>query len=847
VIENGSVLLSHSWLLAAPRLARRSAQRLVLAALASLALVGAVLAVASPAAADPSWTVTNPTVFGLGDSLFWQCGESLGLGDRSLGMIGWNGGTTQDMRDRMSSSTPDWPFMTESSHAEELADFRDAGTWVIGLGSNDIRISDASRFQANVEWFMQQAQGRPVEWFTLYYPAFGAKADQFNAVLQDAALRYSNLRLLDWNGFAAGHPAAIAEDRLHIADYTGGCEDGRFALIRANVPDVVDQPTPVYPSAPTTLPSPDPIAAEYDATGGAGGPLGDPTGSVICGLRYGGCKQSYTGGLVVWNPGTGAHALTQSAILAKYQSTRADMGLLGYPTDDTTCGLARGGCSQSFQGGTIYWSPASGAAYSTGLLDQRYRAMGAQNGVLGYPTMDTQCDLTTANGCYQDFQYRRLYWTASSGVHFIYGALYDRYAAAGWERGVLGFPVTDSICGLVRGGCYQGFTGGYIYSSATAGTHVTLGTIRDRWAAAGSERSGFGYPVTDTSCGLVRGGCYQHFEGGSIYSTPTAGTHIIYGALRDRWAAAGWERSGFGYPVTDSICGLVGGGCYQHFESGSMYSSPASGTRLIYGAIRDRWAAAGSERSGFGYPVTDSICGLVRGGCYQHFQGGSIYSAPGSGTHIVYGAIRDAWIAQGWEQGLLGYPVTDTICGLVGGGCYQHFESGSIYSSPASGTHISYGAIRDRWAAAGWERSGFGYPVTDAICGLVRGGCYQHFQGGSIYSTPTAGTHIIYGAIRDAWIAQGWQRGLLGYPVTDTICGLVRGGCYQHFEGGSIYSSPGSGTHIVYFGPMRDRWASTGWEAGPYGYPTSDQYRVSGGVAQRFQGGTLTLVGGRVR
>ena len=51
-------------------------------------------------APDETWTATTSTVFGMGDSLFMQCGETLGLGSRSLGIVGWAGGTTDDLRAR---------------------------------------------------------------------------------------------------------------------------------------------------------------------------------------------------------------------------------------------------------------------------------------------------------------------------------------------------------------------------------------------------------------------------------------------------------------------------------------------------------------------------------------------------------------------------------------------------------------------------------------------------------------------------------------------------------------------------------------------------------------------------
>ena len=39
-------------------------------------------------------------------------------------------------------------------------------------------------------------------------------------------------------------------------------------------------------------------------------------------------------------------------------------------------------------------------------------------------------------------------------------------------------------------------------------------------------------------------------------------------------------------------------------------------------------------------------------------------------------ARADGWAASGWEEGPLGYPITDATCGLPGGGCWQAFEDG---------------------------------------------------------------------------------------------------------------------------------------------------------------------------
>ena len=154
--------------------------------------------------------------------------------------------------------------------------------------------------------------------------------------------------------------------------------------------------------------------------------------------------------------------------------------------------------------------------------------------------------------------------------------------------------------------------------------------------------------------------------------------------------------------------------------------------------------------------------------------------------------------------------------------------------------------VLEKWASTGWENGVLGYPTTELFCGLPDGGCGQHFQGGSIYSTPAGGPVVVRTAIRDRWAAQGWERGPLGYPTSDTFCGLRDGGCGQHFQGGSVYrfaSTPAVVVPTVF----RDVWAAQGWENGQLGYPTGETFDYRGMLAQSFQGGTLVrLADGRV-
>lgn len=245
-----------------------------------------------------------------------------------------------------------------------------------------------------------------------------------------------------------------------------------------------------------------------------------------------------------------------------------------------------------------------------------------------------------------------------------------------------------------------------------------------RQAAAGD----LGQPTRGVGVGLRNHGKFQHFERGSVYVSNRTPTMWVRGRIHDEWASLGWENGYPGYPTEPERCGLVRGGCYSVFERSAIYWAPATGAVEINGSTRDRWGRLGWERGWLGYPTRTKYCGLTRGGCLQRFEGGVMYWTSRTGTHAVRGKIFEHWGTSGWERGHLGYPTTDENCGLRQGGCFTHFQGGSIYWSPGTGAHTVKGRIKSRWAAGGWERGRLGYPVTNERCDRV--GCTQKFQGG---------------------------------------------------------------------------------------------------------------------
>lgn len=175
-----------------------------------------------------------------------------------------------------------------------------------------------------------------------------------------------------------------------------------------------------------------------------------------------------------------------------------------------------------------------------------------------------------------------------------------------------------------------------------------------------------------------------------------------------------------------------------------------------------------------------------------------------------------------------------------GVGRYNHFERGSIYWTPTLGAHVVMGSIRVKWEQLGWERSILGYPITDELTTPDGRGRYNHFQGGSIYWTQETGAWEVHGSIRAKWEQLDWEKGILGYPITDETVTPDGVGRFNHFQKGSIYWTPTTGAHEVH-GLIRAKWESLGWETGALGYPVSDEYAVTGGRESEFQKGFLTL------
>ena len=90
---------------------------------------------------------------------------------------------------------------------------------------------------------------------------------------------------------------------------------------------------------------------------------------------------------------------------------------VGRPIMNAVCQLRDGGCYQVFTQGTIYWSQQTGAKAIRGGIKDKWVSSGSENGALGYPTSG---EIASGNGVYQSFQGGTIYWTPSAGASVVY-------------------------------------------------------------------------------------------------------------------------------------------------------------------------------------------------------------------------------------------------------------------------------------------------------------------------------------------------------------------------------------------------------------------------------------------
>ncbi|MEV4158081.1 hypothetical protein AB0J48_34160 [Nocardia salmonicida] len=260
--------------------------------------------------------------------------------------------------------------------------------------------------------------------------------------------------------------------------------------------------------------------------------------------------------------------------------------------------------------------------------------------------------------------------------------------------------------------------------------YEVCGAIKDKYNELGGPSSFLLWPTTNELTQPDGIGKRTVFQNGPIFWSPWGGAHPVVNHFYAAWQRNGWEAGILGYPTSDEVVNADGVGRRQEFQHGAIYWR-LNEAYAIGGAIRDRWNQLGAEGGPLGYPTTDEVVAAKYDGRYNNFENGTIIWSGQTGTDVLFGTFRDKWAAVGREGGFLGYPTTDEQMTPNGLGRYALFEGGSIYQkNGGSGPFIVAGAIAQQWGDFGWEAGRFGFPISDEYD--MDGGRAQDFEHGTL-------------------------------------------------------------------------------------------------------------------
>jgi hypothetical protein len=331
---------------------------------------------------------------------------------------------------------------------------------------------------------------------------------------------------------------------------------------------------------------------------------------------------------------------------------------------------------------------------------------------------------------------------------------------------------------------------------------------------------------------IVPDGNRQKFVLNPIWNGPTFTNQYTLFAFHD-WSVGPENTLRF----DSSLTWAGANGEIVTFDPGKIVSASS---HMVYGAIQGKYidtanqrdAGGGVVQRGLGLPTSDESDVLDSTGQWigrvSHFHGGDIYWSPATGAHVVYGGILAKYnqslylrdVAGRVVKDLLGLPTSDEVAlHGVGGARVSYFQGGDVVWSAAQGAHVIYGLIGADYAATAGERDAYGNPVQ-ALLGMATsdevgvpglpGARVSHFEHGDIFWSAATGAHVVYGAIRDAWLGLGGPTSWLGLPITDELAEPNGLGIYPHdsrgrvsyFQHGLIYWSPSTwivilGTHTL--------------------------------------------------
>ena len=152
------------------------------------------------------------------------------------------------------------------------------------------------------------------------------------------------------------------------------------------------------------------------------------------------------------------------------------------------------------------------------------------------------------------------------------------------------------------------------------------------------------------------------------------------------------------------IVGADGKGRMVAYDNAHIYFHPSTGAHaiphgdpaIVASGIFEAYGRRGYEKGELGFPVRDfaKIETATAKGAVMAFQGGIMYIRDGFKECVVKGVIGQRWALEGYEDGPLGWPITDEMPNGTGGKV-QQFEFGTLEWDPSGVVKDLGPAVKD--------------------------------------------------------------------------------------------------------------------------------------------------------
>jgi uncharacterized protein with LGFP repeats len=296
---------------------------------------------------------------------------------------------------------------------------------------------------------------------------------------------------------------------------------------------------------------------------------------------------------------------------------------------------------QSYQGGTIYFSQATGAHVAFGGIGWQYGNLGGPAGY-GLPTSDEEAvpgvqgvRVTTFQGGHA------IYWSPSTGPHAVGGPIGEYYNRTASETDAYGTNVQSILRAPtgdekdvpdVPGARMQTFQGGTIYFSQATWGGVVYGDIAAMYARLGGP-AGYGMPTSNEADVPGVPGVRVSFFGPrhAIYYSSSYGSHAVRDGIFDAYFASASKPDYYGTSVQKILRAPTGdekdvlgvpGARMQTFQGGTIYWSQSINAHWVIGDIATRYASLAGPNGSLGLPTSDESNSQT--GRVQYFQHGNL-------------------------------------------------------------------------------------------------------------------------------------------------------------------------------------------------------------------------------